>query len=143
MATEAIYKLQPHRTLSLRRFDRRGAAASITAADAGGFTVSGVWSDLADFAVLTLFDADDDFGHLQTTKYLPDFDMTGVVLDYDCAIVNGVYPGSNKFPSVPWGNLSWQYRHGCRSRLCHRPDRHHCWGERQHRGKRNVDDHRH
>src|SRR4051812_35317302 len=79
----------------------------MTAADASGFTASGVWSDIADFAVLTLFDADDVFGHLQTSKYLPDFDMTGVVLDYDCAIVHGMYPGSQKFPSVPWDELSW------------------------------------
>ena len=58
MPTEAIYKLEPHRTMYLRGFDRRGCAASLNNASASGFTVSGVFSDQADFAVLVLFDAD-------------------------------------------------------------------------------------
>jgi hypothetical protein len=64
----------------LRGFDRRGCAASLNNASASGFTVSGVFSDQADFAVLVLFDADDQFGHLFTTKYLPDFSLAGVTL---------------------------------------------------------------
>ena len=58
MPTEAISKLEPHRTMYLRGFDRRGCAASLNNASASGFTVSGVFSDQADFAVLVLFDAD-------------------------------------------------------------------------------------
>lgn len=76
-------------------------------ASSSGFTVSGAYSDAADFAVLMLLDADDTFGHLYSNRYLPDFDLTGVKLDFDCAIVNGHYPGSSKFQSVPWGKLSW------------------------------------
>lgn len=91
----------------MRGFDRRGCTAAITAASATGFKVSGVFSDLADFVVLMLFDADDLFGHLYTTKFLPDFDLTGMVVDFDLAVVNGMNPGSMKFPSVPWGSLSW------------------------------------
>jgi hypothetical protein len=105
--TEAIHKLEPHRTLYLRGFDRRGCAASLNNASASGFTVSGVFSDQADFAVLVLFDADDQFGHLFTTKYLPDFSLTGVTLDFDLAITNAQNPISRKFQSVPWGAVSY------------------------------------
>lgn len=105
--TTPIYKLDPRYSLSLGGFDRRGAAASLTSATAHSFKVTGVFSDLADFATLYIHDADDRFGHLQTSKYLPDFDMTGIVLDFDLSIVNGFYPGSSKFPSVPWNALSW------------------------------------
>jgi hypothetical protein len=105
--SEAIAKLEPHRTLSMRGFDRRGCAAAIHSASAGGFTVSGVFSDLADFVVLMLFDADDNYGHLFTTRYLPDFDLTNVVLEFDLAITGGMYPGSSKFPSVPWNAISY------------------------------------
>ena len=107
MPTEAIHKLEPHRTLYLRGFDRRGCAASLNNASASGFTVSGVFSDQADFAVLVLFDADDQFGHLFTTKYLPDFSLAGVTLDFDLAITNAQNPVSRKFQSVPWGALSY------------------------------------
>lgn len=47
-----------------------------------GFTVSGVFRDLADFAVLVLFQKDDPFGH-PLFSYLPDGDLTGLVLDFD------------------------------------------------------------
>ncbi len=86
--SEQISKLEPHRTMYLRGFDRRGCAASLNNASASGFTVSGVFSDQADFAVLVLFDADDQFGHLFTTKYLPDFSLSGVTLDFDLALTN-------------------------------------------------------
>src|SRR5580704_14199824 len=91
----------------LRGFDRRGCAASLNNATASGFTVSGVFSDQADFAVLVLFDADDQFGHLFTTKYLPDFSLAGVTLDFDLAITNAQNPVGLKFQSVPWGALSY------------------------------------
>ena len=93
--------------MSLRGFDRRGCAAALHNASASGFTVSGCWSDLADFAVVVLFDADDQYGHLFTSRYLPDFDLTGILLDFDLAITGGMYPGSSKYQSVPWGQLSF------------------------------------
>jgi hypothetical protein len=105
--TEQISKLQPHRCLYLRGYDRRGCVASLNNASASGFTVSGVFSDQADFAVLVLFDADDQFGHLFTTRYLPDFSLAGVTLDFDLAITNAQNPVSRKFQSVPWGAISY------------------------------------
>ena len=105
MAT--IHKLDPRFALSLTGFDRRGAVASINNATASGFTVSGAWSDQADFANLLLFNADDLFGHLYTSRYLPDFSLAGVTLDVDLAITGCQYPASTKYQSVPWGKLSY------------------------------------
>jgi hypothetical protein len=102
-----IAKLQPHRSMYLRGFDRRGAVASLNNASASGFTVSGAWADQADFAVLVLHDADDQYGHLFTSRYLPDFSLAGVTLDFDLALTNCQNPASQKFQSVPWGKLSY------------------------------------
>ena len=103
----AISKLEPHRSIYLRGFDRRGAAAAMTNASAGGFTVSGCWSDQADFAVCVVFDADDQFGHLYTSRYLPDFSLAGVTLDFDLTLIGCQNPASQKYQSVPWGSLSY------------------------------------
>ena len=103
----AISKLEPHRSMYLRGFDRRGAAASMHDASASGFTVSGCWSDQADFAVAVLFDADDVYGHLYTSRYLPDFSLAGVTLDFDLALTGCQSPASQKYQSVPWGSLSY------------------------------------
>ena len=91
----------------LRGFDRRGAAASLNNASAAGFTLSGCWSDQADFAVAVLFDADDVYGHLFTSRYLPDFSLAGVTLDFDLAWTGCQNPTSSKYPSVAWGSLSY------------------------------------
>ena len=97
----------PGRSLSLRGFDRRGATAAITAASSTGLTVSGEWSDQADFTVLVLMDENDLFGHLQTTKYLPASNLAGVTLDFDLSVSGCQNPASAKFQSVPWGALSY------------------------------------
>ena len=91
----------------LRGFDRRGSAASLNNASAAGFTLSGCWSDQADFAVAVLFDADDVYGHLYTSRYLPDFSLAGVTLDFDLAWTGCQNPTSSKYPSVAWGSLSY------------------------------------
>ncbi len=68
--------------MHLQGFDDYGAAAALWGASDTGFTVSGVFRDLADFAVLVLFQKDDPFGH-PLFSYLPDGDLTGLVLDFD------------------------------------------------------------
>lgn len=105
-------KLDPRYTVSLKGFDRRGAAASIHNASATGFTVSGCWSDQADFAVVYLFDADDKFGHLFTSKYLPDCSLAYVTLDFDLSLTGCMSPVSAmytnaKYQSVPWGKIGY------------------------------------
>lgn len=105
----SLAKLQPHGSVYNRGFDRRGCTCSICFAMPDGLTQSVVYSDIFDFAVFVLIDTTDVFGNLYVSKYLPDGDVTAVVLDFDLAIENGngFYPGSQKFQSVPWGKLSW------------------------------------
>jgi hypothetical protein len=79
---DQLFKFQPHRTTHLQGFDDYGAAAALWGASDSGFTVSGVFRNLADFAVLVLFQKDDPFGH-PLFSYLPDGDLTGLVLDFD------------------------------------------------------------
>ncbi len=105
MAT--LRKFDPTLTMSLRGFDRRGSTTSMHSTSATGFTISGNYADAADFWVFLAYDADDAFGHLYSSKYLPNFDHEDIVLDFDLAITNGMYVGSTKFQSVPWGAWSW------------------------------------
>ncbi len=79
---DQIYKLQPHRTMHLQGFDAFGAAAALCGASDTGFSVSGVFRDQADFAIVVLFLKDDPFGHPRFS-YLPDDNFTGITLDFD------------------------------------------------------------
>jgi len=100
-----LQKLDPRYTVYLRGFDGFGAAASITGADERGFLVSGVFRDAADFAVVVLYDADDFFGHPRL-KYLPDFDLSGLVLSFDVSYSTGLQPiDSAKYPTIDWPYL--------------------------------------
>jgi hypothetical protein len=107
MSSTAIQKLDPRYSMYLKGFDRRGAAGALTAATANSFQVSGNWADQVDFVVLMIVDADDLYGHLYTTKYLPDFSLTDVVLDYDLALTEVYAPTSVKFDSLQAGQLSY------------------------------------
>ncbi len=108
---ETIYKLQPHRTIYLRGFDRRGAAAALHSASDAGFTASGVWRDQADFAVVVLWDADDPFGHY-TFRYLPDFDFSGITLEFDLALTNAQAIDSRKYAWIDWPFLDYVLEDG-------------------------------
>jgi hypothetical protein len=100
--SERIYKLQPDRTLSLRGFDGFGAAAALHSATPTSFTVSGVFRDPADFAVLMLHDADDFYEH-PSIRYLPDFDFRGLTLTFDVAYSAGLMPlDSPKYATIDW-----------------------------------------
>jgi hypothetical protein len=101
---EAIHKLQPNRTLSLRGFDHLGASAALHSATATEFKVSGVFRDPADFAVLILHDADNFYEHPRL-RYLPDFDFSNLVLTFDVKY-EGLMPlSSPKFPTIDWPYL--------------------------------------
>jgi hypothetical protein len=58
---DQVFKLQPHRTMHLQGFDDYSAAAALWRASDTGFTVSGEFRDMADFAALVLFQKDDPF----------------------------------------------------------------------------------
>ncbi len=101
---EQVLKFQPDRTLYLRGFDGRGAAAALYDATPTSFKVSGVFRDPSDFAVLVLYDVDDFFGHPRL-KYLPDFNLAGLVLEFDLHYA-GLEPlDSPKFPTIDWPYL--------------------------------------
>lgn len=102
--------------MHLRGFDRRGAAAALHSTSSSAFKVSGVFRDAADFCVLMLWEADDFFGHLDI-KYLPDFDFTGVIIDFDLAYTNLQWIESFKFPSIDWPYLDYQLKNGSTGRV--------------------------
>ncbi len=99
-----LLKLDPRYTCHLRGVDDFGAMAAITGASESGFTVTGVFRDAADFAVLYLYDADDYFGHPRL-KYLPDFDLGGLVLSFDVTYTGLQALDSSFFPTIDWPYL--------------------------------------
>lgn len=100
----SITKLQPDRCAYLRGFDGFGANAAITKASATGFTVSGVFRAADDFAVVVLYDTGDFFEHPRN-KYLPDPDLSGLVLEFDIRY-DGLQPlDSGKYPTIDWPYL--------------------------------------
>lgn len=103
----AFKKLDPTASMYLRGFDRRGCVATLNSTTNNSFQVSGIFSDVADFAVLMLYDADDLFGHLTTSKYLPDFNLHGVKLSFNLKTKGCFNPTSSRFPSVPWRSISY------------------------------------
>lgn len=100
---EILTKLQPNRTMQLRGFDAFGAAAALHSATANSFTVSGVFRDSADFAVLVLYDADNFYEHA-SLKYLPDFDFSQLNLSFDVK-----YTGLRPIDSPRYATIDWPY----------------------------------
>jgi hypothetical protein len=104
---EPIRKLQPDRTIHLQGFDHLGASAAIVQASPQGFKVRGSFQDAADFAVVVLYDADNFFEHPRI-RYLPDFDFSGVVLEFDVRY-EGLMPlNCRKYPTIDWPYLDVQ-----------------------------------
>ncbi len=102
---ERINKLQPDRTLYLRGFDSFAAAASIHSASPSGFTISGTFRDPGDFAVAVLYDADNYFEH-PSIKYLPDFNFSGLTLNFDLTYTDGAQPiDSPEYNWIAWATL--------------------------------------
>lgn len=111
---EAIYKLQPQRTMHLQGASSYGAGAALWGASDTGFTVSGVFRDAADFAVLVLWERDDFYGHPRWS-YLPDGDFTGLVLDFDITFQGVQAFESNKAPWTDWPYLDCLLTNGTRT----------------------------
>ena len=102
---ERICKLQPDRTLSLRGFDSFAAAATLHSASPAGFQASGIFRDAADFAVAVLYDADNVFEH-PSIRYLPDFNFSGLTLNFSLLYMDGVQPiDSPKYNWIDWATL--------------------------------------
>lgn len=102
---ETIYKFQPDRTVYLRGFNTFAAAASIHSASPTGFTVSGTFRDPADFAVAVLYDVDNYYEH-PSIKYLPDFNLAGLTLNFDLNYSDGLQPiDSPKYDWIDWAKF--------------------------------------
>lgn len=101
MSTERINKFQPDRTFYLRGFTGFGAAASLCEATPDSFKVYGVFRDQADFAVLVIYDADNQFEHY-SVKYLPDFNLSGLVLNFDLSYAG---PAADRFRQIQLDRL--------------------------------------
>ena len=110
---ETIYKLQPNRTMHLQGVSAYGAGAALWGTSENGFTVSGVFRDAADFAVLVLWDRDDFFGHPRWS-YLPDSNFTGLVLDFDITFQGIQAFESKRAPWTDWPYLDCQLTNGQR-----------------------------
>ncbi len=104
MNTERITKFQPDRTLYLRGFTGFGAAGSLCEASPVGFKVYGVFRDQADFCVLVVYDADNIFEHY-SVKYLPDFNLSGMVLNFNLSYQNLQPVDSAKYSWIDWASL--------------------------------------
>ncbi len=114
---EQIYKLQPNRCLALRGFDSFAAAAALHSATDNSFNVSGTFRDQADFAVLMLWDADNYYEH-PSIKYLPDFDFSGLVLNFDVMYTDGAQPiDSPKYNWIDWATLDCALADGAATKI--------------------------
>jgi hypothetical protein len=111
MSAEAIYKLEPHRTMHLQGFDGYGCTACLHDASAAGFTVSGIWAEQGDFAVLVLWDADNQFEHPRM-RYLPDLAFDGMTLSFGLAMTGCVPLDSDYFRWIDWGQLNLLFGDG-------------------------------
>ncbi len=106
MALEVVKKLQPHRTMHLRGFDGRGAAAALHGVSDSGFTVSGHFVTPSDFCVLMLWDRDNKYEH-HYFKYLPDDDFTNMVLEFDLEVTSLQPIDDPRFEWIPCRSLSY------------------------------------
>ncbi len=98
--------------IRLKGFDRRGCVASLNSVTPNSFKLTGEFNDPADFLVFWIHRALDRDGHLYTNKYLPSYDLSGVVLDFDLGGYGFQTPSSTNFQSVPWGKVSYILKDG-------------------------------
>src|SRR5260370_12781172 len=96
---EILEKLRPDRDLQCY-FQRPSAIAAISGASPSGFTVSGGWRQQFDWAVVE-WNRDNVFEH-PAFRYLPDRDLSGLVLTYEEERSNCLAMQSSLFPTVDW-----------------------------------------
>jgi len=96
---EYLDKLRPDRDLQCY-FERPSGIAALSGASASGFTVSGTWRQQFDWAVLE-WNRDNVFEH-PAFRYLPDGDLSGLVLTYDEERGNCIEMDSTWYPTVDW-----------------------------------------
>src|SRR5947209_1270137 len=100
--SETLNKLTPDRDLQCFFF-RPSAIAALSGASANGFTVSGTWRQQFDWAVIE-WNRDNVYEH-PAFRFLPDSDLSGLVLSYEEKRANAIPMDSALFPTVDWPSL--------------------------------------
>src|ERR1700743_2105453 len=99
---EQITKLTPDRDLQCY-FLTPSAIAAMSGATSTGFIVSGKWRQQFDWAVVE-WNRDNVFEH-SSMRYLPDGDLSGLVLSYHEQRIGCIPFESNLVPVVDWNDL--------------------------------------
>ena len=97
-----IQKLTPHRDLQCYFF-QPSAIAALSSASETGFTLSGTWRQQFDWAVIE-WNRDNTHEH-PAFRYLPDGDLSGLVLSYQESRSNCIPMDSDLFATVDWPSL--------------------------------------
>ncbi len=99
---EQLQKLSPDRDLQCYFF-MPSAIAALSGAASTGFTLSGKWRQQFDWAVVE-WNRDNVFEH-PSIRYLPDGDLSGLVLTYQEQRQGCIPIESNLDPTVSWDTL--------------------------------------
>ncbi|MGA3186926.1 MAG: hypothetical protein ABSF22_07420 [Bryobacteraceae bacterium] len=99
---DQIQKLTPDRDLQCFYFEP-SAIAALSSASASGFTVSGTWRQQFDWAVIE-WNRDNVYEH-PALRYLPDGDLSGLVLMYQETRTNCIPLDSDLYATVAWPSL--------------------------------------
>src|SRR5438445_9286023 len=99
---ETIEKLRPDRDLQCFFF-HPSAIAALSNASPEGFTVSGTWREQFDWAVFE-WNRDNVYEH-PAFRYLPDGDLSGLVLTYEETRTNCIPLDSDLFATMDWPSL--------------------------------------
>jgi hypothetical protein len=99
---DQIQKLRPDRDLQCFYFEPT-AIAALSSTSATGFTVSGSWRQQFDWAVIE-WNRDNVYEH-PAFRYLPDGDLSGLVLSYRETRTNSIPLDSDLFATVAWPSL--------------------------------------
>ena len=99
---DQIQKLRPDRDLQCFYFEP-SAIAALSSASADGFTLSGCWRQQFDWAVIE-WNRDNVYEH-PAFRYLPEGDLSGLVLTYQETRTNCIPLDSDLFATVAWNSL--------------------------------------
>jgi hypothetical protein len=99
---EQIQKLTPHRDLQCFYYEP-SAIAALSSTSANGFTLSGTWRQQFDWTVIE-WNRDNVYEH-PAFRYLPDGDLSGLVLSYLETRTNCIPLDSDLYATVAWNSL--------------------------------------
>jgi len=99
---DQIQKLRPDRDLQCFYYEP-SAIAALSSASSTGFTVSGTWRQQFDWAVIE-WNRDNVYEH-PAFRYLPDGDLSGLVLTYQETRANCIPLDSELYATVAWNSL--------------------------------------